>query len=213
MQNLPRRNPWYITLPVAFYAVMLWLYPARFRRDFGDEMRFVFAQSLDAAARRGGFWLVTVVLGEFIDYPLNLLREYIYAFTHHPIAAIDLTLYRARWITRLTSAAISGFLVLVSIGDAPQDMGDLLALVLHSIIFVSVMIAWRWEITGGIVLLTSAFTIVVIYAHAFALSTGLVVLAILSSVIWALPHIVAGMMFIALGRRALRLRTIANPPS
>lgn len=56
------------------YEVLLRLYPARFRAEFGDEMRATFAQVIQ---EQTGSSRVFHILIELRDFPISVLREHI----------------------------------------------------------------------------------------------------------------------------------------
>ncbi|MBC8445573.1 MAG: hypothetical protein H8D74_00085, partial [Chloroflexi bacterium] len=58
----------------SLYKLLLRLYPRHFRDEFAREMRAVFSESLDQAAKQGILALVGVGLRELLDAPLTLLR-------------------------------------------------------------------------------------------------------------------------------------------
>lgn len=58
----------------SLYELLLRLYPRHFRDEFAREMRAVFSESLDQAAKQGILALVGVGLRELIDAPLTLMR-------------------------------------------------------------------------------------------------------------------------------------------
>jgi hypothetical protein len=64
---------------LAAYALLLRLYPRRFRETFAGEMRHVYAQSLRDARDAGRGSLAAFALREFLDLPASLTREHWYA--------------------------------------------------------------------------------------------------------------------------------------
>lgn len=64
----------FLDLLIHFYGALLCLYPQRFRAEFEDEMRAVFSQSLEQAAKQGILSLADTILRECFDAPLTLLR-------------------------------------------------------------------------------------------------------------------------------------------
>lgn len=66
----PRRAP----LIVRMYAVLLWLYPARFRREYGEEMLRVLRERVCDARAEGGrgasMWLWSWALGDLLKSAL-----------------------------------------------------------------------------------------------------------------------------------------------
>lgn len=71
------RHRFGVALLLAWYALLLRLYPRRFREQFGEEMAAVFAGTLEDAARRGALPLLRVWLREMLAAPANLLRAHL----------------------------------------------------------------------------------------------------------------------------------------
>jgi hypothetical protein len=63
-------------LVTRLYALLLRLYPRRFRAEFEDEMQAVFADAVVEASQRGGASLAVVLLRELRDWPAALMREH-----------------------------------------------------------------------------------------------------------------------------------------
>ncbi len=64
---------------VTIYAILLRLYPRRFREAYGEEMQAVYADSLHEARRGGTLALGAFALREIFDLPASLAREHVYA--------------------------------------------------------------------------------------------------------------------------------------
>lgn len=58
------------------YRVMLGCYPGRLRRDFGDEMQWVFDEHSAECAERGVWALLAYFLMEWMDWPLAVVQAY-----------------------------------------------------------------------------------------------------------------------------------------
>lgn len=58
-----KSNP-FVQFLIRFYGWLLWLYPPRFRDEFGPEMLDVFHQAAEEASKMGTFSLVKLMLGE-----------------------------------------------------------------------------------------------------------------------------------------------------
>jgi hypothetical protein len=67
---------------LACFERLLRLYPAEFYREFGEEMRQVFHDSLDEASRGGQLPGLAILLRELVDLPANLVREYYQMWFH-----------------------------------------------------------------------------------------------------------------------------------
>ncbi len=73
-----------MSIVVWVYALLLRLYPHRFRAEFEEEMRAVFAASVKQAAQDGFTPLAATCLRELFDLPVNLIHEY-FQRPHPPI--------------------------------------------------------------------------------------------------------------------------------
>ena len=60
-----------------FYRVLLHLYPAAYRNEYGEELRTVFYLSIDEARKVGKFEIMRVVLRELVSLPQAILYEHI----------------------------------------------------------------------------------------------------------------------------------------
>jgi hypothetical protein len=77
------------------YRLSLYLYPRRFRREFGEEMEEIFASLVDEARQKGSLELMRLQLREFGDLPYNAIREHlspwlrgtVHYFSRHPVLA------------------------------------------------------------------------------------------------------------------------------
>lgn len=58
------------------YSILIHLYPAAFRYEFGDELLAVFTAKCADARQSGGFDLMVVWFCEITEFPGNLLIEY-----------------------------------------------------------------------------------------------------------------------------------------
>lgn len=60
------------------YAMLLELYPTRFREQFGEEMKFVFTESLrDANEREGSKGIMILLAWTFVDLFMSLFNEHL----------------------------------------------------------------------------------------------------------------------------------------
>jgi hypothetical protein len=75
------------------YHLSLYLYPRKFRREFGEEMEEVFAGLVYDAGQNGSLPLLRLQLREFSELPYNAIREHLAPltngtvryFTRHPV--------------------------------------------------------------------------------------------------------------------------------
>jgi hypothetical protein len=73
---------------VRVYAALLRLYPYHFRAEFGDEMRRVFAEAVNDAARHGLAALLIVCAREMCELPAALVREHSSSFREAHMTAM-----------------------------------------------------------------------------------------------------------------------------
>jgi hypothetical protein len=91
----------------AMYALLLKLYPTKFRQQFGDEMRFVFAESVcDAYEQAGGKGVIVLWGRTIIDLGKSLLREHV----ENQKGRNSMT---ARTFINIRSAALIGLLMVL----------------------------------------------------------------------------------------------------
>jgi hypothetical protein len=75
------------------YHLSLYLYPRKFRREFGEEMEEIFASLADDAGQKGSRAMTRLQLREFSELPYNAIREHLAPlttrmvryFSHHPV--------------------------------------------------------------------------------------------------------------------------------
>jgi hypothetical protein len=67
---------------VRLHGLLLRLYPAGFRHQFGDEMTDAFAQSLAERRRQGSRAMATVCLRELVHLPVSLWREHWHEYAY-----------------------------------------------------------------------------------------------------------------------------------
>jgi len=58
-----------VSVVARVYALLLRLYPRRFRAEFAEEMQAVFAEAMAEATERGVAAFIAVCLGEMRDMP------------------------------------------------------------------------------------------------------------------------------------------------
>lgn len=64
------------------YHLSLYLYPRKFRREFGEEMEEIFASLVDDAGQRGTLEMTRLQLREFSELPYNAIREHLAPLTN-----------------------------------------------------------------------------------------------------------------------------------
>jgi hypothetical protein len=113
-----------------------------------------------------------------------------------------------RWMIRVSSIVISCVFLLfgffaVTNEDKPQGAAiPLLVLVVLTI--AGCFAAWRWERTGGVIIIIGALCIS-IAAYPAALTLGLGPLSFLFSLFYSLPFLVLGFLFWVCGKSNTRL--------
>jgi hypothetical protein len=61
---------------IAFYCLLIRLYPRHFRDEFAEEMTAVFSEAISEAAQTTGLNLLLFCWRELRDYPFSLLRQH-----------------------------------------------------------------------------------------------------------------------------------------
>jgi hypothetical protein len=109
------------------YGALLRLYPARFRAEFGAEMREVFAEQVRQAGRQGILVVLAVSLREIGDYPINLISEHCEEYRMRSLQVSQPTLRPVWWGAigfGLTAALINAVNSAVYLGQ-PGSSGAL----------------------------------------------------------------------------------------
>ena len=194
------------------YGWLLWLYPAEFREDYGDEMRYVFLRVLDDARQQGRFLLYQTLLKEYFSMVTTALNQRMQA-------AADPKLRRARFVTRGASLLLNlffGWVLIRILSDSEtlypgsggvwvQAFPFLFALPLANLMM---LVAWRWErlggwltIAGGIaIMVTSAYSLL-ITGRLMNMDTQLMIPALIANALWLVPHLLFGLVFLSFDRR------------
>lgn len=188
------------------YAQLLRLYPARFKALFADEMLDVFVMA-QADARQSGSttWFY---LREVAELPLSIVIEHVRDGRHAKNVPMSDTA-TARRIVRAVAFGFAFFMVYTSaialVNATPQGyMNALLYLTYHAIMLGALLFTLRWEQMGGLIVIVSATTLSCIACLGFATTPGLFWVALISTLIWMLPYVPCGLLFIALGRLSQR---------
>jgi hypothetical protein len=110
-----------------------------------------------------------------------------------------------RWTARLASLVINGVFLLIlflALTNEDRPQGVAIAVLAFLVLaMVSSLVAWRWERAGGIALLVSAVCLgVAAYSASRTYGAGL---SLLPSLLYAVPYLLAGTLFLlaARGRR------------
>ena len=70
------------------YTKLVYLYPVRFRAEFGEEMQVAFQNSLNDAIKGGVLPLVMVCLRELCGLPFSMLREFLHELRRKEFAML-----------------------------------------------------------------------------------------------------------------------------
>lgn len=202
------------------YGHLLKLYPADFQAEFGEEMQMVFALAVAEAARHSNHVLLAVIGREVRDLPLGVMREYQREqarrrATELRVNANDKRVWRARLVTRLSSAVLS-LLILASLVPSLQFSTSLnwmstsigIFFLLLFMTAINLLIAWRWEQAGGLMSIGSGLGMGVFmaaYIHTLASAQISLMGMILIGVLWALPFVIFGVLFYKLGRHKMQI--------
>ena len=194
-----------MTIIKRFYALLLGLYPAAFYNDFAEEMQEIFGIALDDARRKNR--LLRFLVWELSGLCIGILREHSHkrkSKTSHTQATIN----RARWIARPGSAAYTLLLLFLTTTSQPQTdyqaMSNLISGVLITLLSVGLIIAWYRERAGGIIAVTSAVTIGVIFYQMLLAWPVHPVQAAIGAIIFVLPYALFGGFFIILSMHTHR---------
>ncbi len=95
-----------LSLGQYLYAVLLWLYPPDFRREFGEEMREVFSQAAAEAAGKNPLQLFSLVANELLHLPAAVLRLHAQARRNIAVTTPRLPPLELSWKELLLSLAV-----------------------------------------------------------------------------------------------------------
>jgi hypothetical protein len=115
--------------------------------------------------------------------------------------------YLTRWTARLLSFTTSSIFLLITFlavtnEDRPQPPAiPVLALLVLTIL--ACLIAWRWEKVGGGLVVIGAISLGIV-AYSAASAFGLGAFAFLISLIYSLPFLAVGVLFLLIGQVAKR---------
>ena len=194
------------SLAPGFYACLLYLYPRSFRLQFGAEMTGVFEEALADAGRQSAIVLLAFWLHELITLIPAALAEHRRAWRKHrrtPEGAARFDLLAARWIARVVSLLICGIMLdgFSSLTTSPFGLVQILGL-------AGLLLAWRWEVVGGLLVLTVGVISGVGVAELTLLTAGPehLLVCLLGGLFWGGPFLIFGWLFIKIGRHHKRLQ-------
>lgn len=191
-------------LALRCYALLLHLYPAPFRTTFGCEMSEVFGLGLDEAVRRGGWMLIVFWLHESLSLIPAALAEHSRAWRQRrrdPAFLAYIDLLAARWIARVVSLLICG-IMLSGLGTLAQPIASPTNL-LQLFGLGGLLLAWRWERLGGIVIsLSGLLNSLIMFGLMLLVIPSSPIIGVLCALTWGGPFLIFGWLFIKIGRRA-----------
>ena len=88
------------------YAILLWLYPPDFRREFGEEMREVFSQAVAEAAGKNPLQVLALFANELLHLPAAALRLHAQARRNMAVTTPRLPPLELSWKELLLSLAV-----------------------------------------------------------------------------------------------------------
>lgn len=179
-----------------WYDGLLRLYPASFREEFGEEMRTTFAREWARQRQLGCFFGWLYLLRETTDALRSVAREQA-AMPRSPQQ-------HARCIVRASSLVLGLFFVMVSLTGPSNDFQ---ALMLNAalLLLLGLLSAWRFEAAGG------AFTLGLVLLLGLMMLSAPVPATVrpytaLAALLYLLPYVLFGAMFVWLGQQRLRRR-------
>ncbi len=198
------------------YRLLLRLYPRRFYNDYAEEMEAVFASSLQAARQRGKFLWLCILLRELAHFPLELMRQYAYERSRNRASTMSISLKPSRirfvrWLARLVGLLTALFYLDVLLRYLPNNPQVIPLFAAFILTVMSVLCAWRWERIGGITTILCSLLIALAggYAtYAYQSSHGDVIIwaLVLAGVLWGLPFLIIGGLFIKFDQAAQTAR-------
>jgi hypothetical protein len=147
------------------YRWLLRLYPADFRDAYAAEMAAVFALTLRDASHP--IHALLIGLRELRDIPPQALREHRYIRRQQPTTS-RFDLAAARWLVR-TVALLIWSIYYTGFGS-PADPSPAIVSILA--LLISMIIAWRWEQIGGLLVIGVSL----LFGVSFLLGAGVSVL-------------------------------------
>ncbi|MBI3243123.1 MAG: hypothetical protein HYZ49_12590 [Chloroflexi bacterium] len=180
------------------YALLLRLYPHRFRAEFGEEMRAVFAEAV--ASRTGLASIVIVCLRELKDLPTSLLRE------HWSEILKGIAMAENRQTGSWKDATLAGLphllvvmLVLLPLGTVRNGstVYPIFLFILPFFILAALALAWRrgWPR----------------WAASWYIYAAVIVLLLPQIVLLAAPLIIVGWLYWITGRDRIKGLLMATP--
>jgi len=183
------------------------LYPANFRDEFKEEIIDTFEARIEDAMTVNEARIA--LAREVIDALPNavILRYEGARQNYQALSSAHQTLIQARWVIRIGSLLVTLFFLLATWDSYQQNHSNenLLMLVIFSLQMVCVLFSYMWERIGGIIMLTTTFTIAPIMLAGTFLP-GLELWSIIATVLWATPFAGFALAFLLLGQRQVKLK-------
>jgi hypothetical protein len=129
-----------LSLSQYLYAILLWLYPPDFRREFGDEMREVFAQAAADAAGKDPLEIIALFANEVLLLPAAVLRAHAQARRNLPESATRLPPLELSWKELLLSLAVFMLPAMMLLTSQPSP-GSTAEPTHPAVLFLAVMVA------------------------------------------------------------------------
>ncbi|MDX1412617.1 MAG: hypothetical protein R3293_00390 [Candidatus Promineifilaceae bacterium] len=146
-----------ISTLIQIYIYLLKLYPRHFRSSFAAEMTEVFTMMLSKADQEGIIAILKLFLRELAELPVALVKTYAEAARRHttnPLSPVNGEVTRnIRWAARGLSLLIMGFVLLIFLFNEDVRMTPTPPTLILGILAICMIIAWRWEKVGGLLLL------------------------------------------------------------
>jgi hypothetical protein len=191
------------------FALVLKLYPRRFREMFAEEMLEVFSLAAGEASQDGVVAVVRTLLRELVELPIALLLEHVYQWRKRSMGLLQYNnlgeIRMARWVARGTSLLIGGsalFLILFN-EDIIQDPTP--PTLIMGVLSLFVLAAWRWERIGGTLALLASpvffISAIIEMPSIVGLITPIWVLILIDAAI-TLSFVIIGWLFVSVAKHA-----------
>jgi hypothetical protein len=172
------------------FTIVIGLYPAAFRAEFGDEMLGVLLQGWRDAQRQEHRWFF--LFKHLGDLSLHAFIEHL---RNTPTVS---TRIRVRVILRTLAFWMCFFHLWIGYALLDQNIGWIAQVVFAWMLSVSCLLAVRYEFHGGIVLITTALVIGAIIGSVVMPLTNPIT-AVLSGLSYAIVFLGIGIGFVYLG--------------
>ncbi|MGB3716187.1 MAG: hypothetical protein WA996_17340 [Candidatus Promineifilaceae bacterium] len=208
------KDPVISRLGIWIFAILLKLYPKDFYSTFSDEMLEVFVMKLSDSYNESPSTLMKSLLTEAAEIPVALIAQHIYKRKRQAMRLLrydtTLEINLARWIARGISILIVGFvLLLLALNDDFRSDPTLPTVVLW-IIALCLVIAWRWERIGGLLVIFLSPIFVLSIVIQWSGAKGLIALGwqlAFIGIVMALSFAIIGWLFVSVAWHSEVTRT------